>query len=76
MANYCQKKENKMTAVTEVTTEEAREVLSQELVERAEECAEKVQEVLAEFDCAVDISITINGRGQVRPNFNVIANPR
>jgi hypothetical protein len=70
------KKGDEMTTETEVSTEEAREVLAQELAERAQECAERVQEVLAEFDCNVDIAITINGRGQVNPHFNIIANPR
>ena len=65
-----------MAEVTEVTTEEAREVLQQELAERAQKCAEVIQEVLAEHNCTVDIALTINGRGQVFPNFNIIANPR
>lgn len=69
-------KENIMTEVTDVTTEEAREVLQQELSERAQECAEQIQEILAEHSCSVDISLTINGRGHVSPNFNIVANPR
>ena len=65
-----------MTEVTDVSTEQAKEVLQQELQDRAQECAEKVQEVLAEYGCVVDIALTINGRGQVFPNFNIVANPR
>jgi len=65
-----------MTEVTEVTTEEAKEVLQKELTQRAQECAEAVQEILTEYACSVDISLTINGRGNVYPNFNIVANPR
>jgi len=65
-----------MTEVTEITTEKAQEVIQQELQERAQECSDMVQGVLAEYDCAIDISLTITGRGQVLPNMSIIANPK
>jgi len=65
-----------MTEVTEITTEEAQEVIQQELQERAQQCSDAVQEVLGEYSCSFDISLTITGRGQVLPNMTIIANPK
>ena len=52
--------------IVELDTEEAKKVLDEEQQKRAEACQAKVQEVLDEFNCRIDVvEIRRNGRLEV-----------
>ncbi len=54
-----------------MSPEEAKALIEQERQERADRCKARIDQVLAEERCVLDVAITITGRGNI-PRLDII----
>jgi hypothetical protein len=59
--------------MTEEVAKTLKEQLEEDKQKRAETCSAKVQELLKEFDCRLEMAITITSAGNI-PQLSIVAN--